>query len=100
MSSADPSKFMATTDSSSSTMNIELNWGVPIFTEGSPKFYDNGMYISIAVFLQYWFVWGLLRLTIDQNLESCENVQVMECELLVSQIEIIKRHIRVKEPLH
>ena len=29
MSSADPSKFMATADSSSSTMNIELNWGSP-----------------------------------------------------------------------
>ena len=26
MSSADPSKFMATADSSSFTMNIELNW--------------------------------------------------------------------------
>ena len=27
MNSADPSKFMAIADFSSSTMNIELNWG-------------------------------------------------------------------------
>ena len=44
MSSADPSKFMVTADSSSSTINIERNWGggVPIFTKGPQNHNENG----------------------------------------------------------
>ena len=81
MSSADPSKFMATANYSTSTMNIELNWGSPYSRKGPQNHNENGDPGSPIL-------WGPQNLFYDTGIDLHINVTFGTRRVLVKLISI------------